>query len=213
THKVAYLISLGVSANSILAVTFTNKAGNEMKERIMKLLVHGSRFIEKQTENQKPIAANQFPFVGTFHAFCAKLLRIEGKYIGLPSGYLIYDSDDSLTLVKKIMKAAGIDTKHFRPSSILGAISSAKGELLDPEDYRQFARGYFGETATKVYVDYQQELSKIGACDFDDLLFKTVKLFEKNRNILEKYSSRFKYVLVDEYQDVNTAQYVLTLFF
>ncbi len=210
TYKVAYLISQGTNANSILAVTFTNKAGNEMKERIQKLIVHGPSFIDKNNKNYEPLAINQLPFVGTFHAFCAKLLRIEGKYIGLPSGYLIYDNDDSLSLIKKIMKAAEIDTKHFRPSSILGAISSAKGELLDPDDYKQFARGYFGETAAKVYVDYQQELSKIGACDFDDLLFKTVKLFEKNPNILDKYSSRFKYVLVDEYQDVNTAQYVLT---
>lgn len=210
TYKVAYLISQGTSANSILAVTFTNKAANEMKDRVMKLIVNSSLFIDKNKKNHEPLTMNQIPFVGTFHAFCAKLLRIEGKYIGLPSGYLIYDSDDSLSLVKKIMKSLNIDTKHFRPSSILGAISSAKGELLDPDSYSQFARGYFGETAAKVYQQYQSELSKIGACDFDDLLFKTVKLFEKNPNVLDKYSSRFKYVLVDEYQDVNTAQYVLT---
>ncbi len=196
TYKVAYLISLGVSPDEIIAVTFTNKAGNEMKERIQKLLEGGF--------------SGHLPFVGTFHAYCAKLLRIEGKYIGLPSGYLIYDNDDSLAVVKKIMKSGNIDIKHFRPSSILGAISSAKGELLDPEAYSQFARSYFGETVAKVYLQYQAELQRIGACDFDDLLMNSVKLFEKNPQILSKYSSRYKYVLVDEYQDVNTAQYVLT---
>jgi len=210
TYKVAYLIYQGVSPNAIIAVTFTNKAGNEMKERIRKLIVGSSSFIGKNTNDYEPITMNHLPFIGTFHAFCAKLLRIEGKHIGLPSGYLIYDDDDSLTLVKKIMKSANFDTKHFRPSSILGAISSAKGELLDPDAYSQFARGYFGETAAKVYREYQDELTKIEACDFDDLLMKTVKLFEKNPQILDKYSSRYKYVLVDEYQDVNTAQYVLT---
>jgi len=194
TYKVANLIDSGVKPNAILAVTFTNKAANEMKERILKLLQY----------------RGDLPFVGTFHAFCAKLLRIEGKHIGLPSGYLIYDSDDSLSLVKRIMKDADISIKSFRPSSILGAISSAKGELLDPADYKQFARGYFGETAARVYEIYQGELARIGAVDFDDLLFKTVKLFEANEQILSKYASRYEYVLIDEYQDVNTVQYVMT---
>lgn len=210
TYKVAYLISQGVAANSILAVTFTNKAGNEMKERIQKLLADGSKILNANKKDFETTITNRLPFVGTFHAFCAKLLRVDGKYIGLPSGYLIYDSDDSLSLVKKVMKSANIDTKHFRPSSILGAISSAKGELLDPDSYSQFARGFFGETAAKVYQQYQSELSKIGACDFDDLLMKTVKLLESDPNVLAKYADRFRYVLVDEYQDVNTAQYVLT---
>ncbi len=218
TYKVAHLIDRGINSSAILAVTFTNKAASEMKERVRKLAVssspirqsQGKQFTEKETVNREPVTVNQLPFVGTFHAFCAKLLRVEGKHIGLPAGYLIYDNDDSLSLVKKIMKSANIDTKHFRPSSILGAISSAKGELLDPADYTQFARGYFGEIAAKVYDEYQLELTKIGACDFDDLLLKTVKLFEKNPNVLEKYAGRFKYVLIDEYQDVNTAQYVLT---
>lgn len=200
TYKVAYLVAKGVDPREILVVTFTNKAANEMKERILKLLVGGSRFVDKK----------EIPYVGTFHSFCAKLLRVEGKHIGVPSGYLIYDHDDSLSLVKRIMKNLNISTKNFRPSSILAAISSAKGELLDPVAYRDFARGYFAENAIEVYEVYQKELLKIGACDFDDLLMKTVVLFEKFNEILLKYSKRFKYVLVDEYQDVNTAQYVLT---
>lgn len=194
TYKVAHLIEKGVSANAILAVTFTNKAANEMKERINKLLDY----------------PGILPFVGTFHAYSAKLLRIEGKHIGLPTGYLIYDHDDSLSLIKRIMKDMNISIKNFRPSSILGAISSAKGELLAPDDYSQFARGAFGETAARIYLQYQTELEKIGACDFDDLLMKTVKLLDTNAQILSKYANRYEYVLVDEYQDVNTAQYVLT---
>lgn len=212
TYKVAHLIEQGIKPNSILAVTFTNKAANEMKERIHKLLVHGSQLTEgtKKTADREPLTVNNIPYVGTFHSFCARLLRVEGKYIGLPAGYLIYDNDDSLSLVKKLMKDMNIDVKNFRPSSILGAISSAKGELLEADEYVQFAKGYFGETASKVYRGYQAELGRIGAVDFDDLLMKSVKLFEKNQNVLTKYAGRYEYVLIDEYQDVNTAQYVLT---
>ncbi|OGE08187.1 hypothetical protein A3A60_03675 [Candidatus Curtissbacteria bacterium RIFCSPLOWO2_01_FULL_42_26] len=212
TYKVAYLISQGVDANAILAVTFTNKAANEMKMRIIRLIGKwDSRKVGTSKSVHHPtIPPSQLPFVGTFHAFCAKLLRIEGKYIGIPTGFLIYDDNDSLSLVKKIMKDADISAKNFRPSSILGAISSAKSELMDAHKYSQFARGYFAKTAAEVYEIYQKELTKIGACDFDDLLMKAVLLFEKVPEIREKYAKRFKYVLVDEYQDVNTAQYVLT---
>lgn len=209
TYKVAYLISQGVSPSSILAVTFTNKAANEMKERIQKLIVHSSSLIGKKKPSE-PYTIHHLPFVGTFHAFCAKLLRIDGKYAGIPAGFLIYDDDDSLSLVKRVMKDLNIPTKSFRPSSISSAISSAKNELLDPAQYGEFARGHFAETVFRVYVPYQKELNKTGTLDFDDLIFKTVRLLETNSAILDKYSSRFKYVLVDEYQDVNTAQYVLT---
>jgi len=195
TYKVAYLISQGVRPENIIAVTFTNKAANEMKERVVRLLGKWD---------------SHLPFVGTFHAFCARLLRIDGKFIGIPSGYLIYDDNDSLSLVKKIMKTNDISTKNFRSSSILAAISSAKNELVTPSDFAQFAHGMFGETVTKIYQIYQKELKKMNACDFDDLLMQTVKLFEAYPNICAKYSGRFKYVLVDEYQDVNTSQYVLT---
>src|SRR3989344_4802866 len=195
TYKVAYLISRGIKPENILAVTFTNKAANEMKERIIKLV---------------GLERSNLPYVGTFHAFCAKLLRMDGKFIGIPSGYLIYDDDDSLSLIKKIMGDNQISVKNFRPSSILNAISSAKSELIDSGDYGQFARGYFGETVAKVYEIYQATLSDVNACDFDDLLMKTVRLFRTNPTVLEKWAGRFRYVLVDEYQDVNTAQYVLT---
>ena len=227
TYKTTYLISQNVKPQNILAVTFTNKAANEMKERITKLLVHSSpfdnlrvmlskveasQFTDKKVRsvNRQPSTVNNLPFVGTFHSFCAKLLRIEGKFIGIPSGYIIYDDNDSLTLIKKIMKEENISVKNFRPSSILSAISSAKGELISDSDYSQFAHGPFAKTVAEVYSLYQKELKKFNACDFDDLLVKTVELFRLYSNILNKYASRFKYVLVDEYQDVNTVQYVLT---
>lgn len=210
TYKVAYLISQGVSPSSILAVTFTNKAANEMKERIRKLIVNSKLKIEKSDHVHSPFTIYNLPFVGTFHAFCAKLLRIDGKYAGVPSGFLIYDDDDSLSLIKRIMKDLNIPTKSFRPSSISSAIASAKNELLDPAQYGEFARGHFTETVFRVYVPYQKELDRTGALDFDDLIFKTVRLLETNSAIIDKYSSRFKYVLVDEYQDVNTSQYILT---
>src|SRR3990167_6648511 len=211
TYKVAYLISQGVRPENILAVTFTNKAANEMKERIIKLLDHSSQFIvKKKSINRESSTVNRQPFVGTFHAFCAKLLRIDGKYIGIPAGYLIFDNDDSLSLVKQIMKDNEISTKNFRPSSILSAISSTKSELINPSDYVQFAHGFFAETVASVYKLYQKELKAQNACDFDDLLAKTVELFKKHPSVLEKWARRYKYVLVDEYQDVNTAQYGLT---
>jgi DNA helicase-2/ATP-dependent DNA helicase PcrA len=192
TYKAAYLIDKGISPANIFLGTFTNRAANEMKERVFKLV------------GQMP------PYVGTFHSFCAKLLRIDGKEIGIPSGYLIYDSDDSLSLVKKIMTDRGISVKTYKPSSILAAISGAKGELIMPDEYAGFARGNFSRTVSEVYSQYQKMLFEINACDFDDLLLQTVKLFEKSPAMLAKWANRFKYVLVDEYQDVNRSQYILT---
>lgn len=209
TYKVAYLISQGVKPENILAVTFTNKAANEMKERVQRLIVHGSSLIGKSEPNER-YTIHDSPFVGTFHAFCAKLLRIDGKFIGIPSGYLIYDDNDSLALVKKIMMDNNISIKNFRPSSILNAISSAKSELLAAGDFASFAHGHFAEIVARVYREYQKELTRANVCDFDDLLMRTVELFKKEPAVLAKWASRFRYVLVDEYQDVNTAQYTLT---
>lgn len=211
THKVAYLMSKGVMAENILAVTFTNKAANEMKERVIKLTVHGSRFTEKKkSENRQLITVNQLPFIGTFHAFCAKVLRFDGQHVGLSRSFTIYDDGDSLSLVKKIFKDLGFAPSPIKPSSVLNAISSSKNELVSPSDYIQFASTSFGERVAKVYALYQKELTDLNACDFDDLLLKTVFLFRDFPQIKNKYASRFKYVLVDEYQDVNTAQYTLT---
>lgn len=210
THKIAYLMAKGTGPEEILAVTFTNKAANEMKGRVEKLIVHGSSLIgNKQKKTNERLTINELPFVGTFHAFCAKLLRIEGKFIGLSGGYLIYDTDDCLSVIKRIMKEL-VPTSKIKARSVLNAISASKGELVTPEDYAKIVHTPFGETVYKVYVRYQKELINLNACDFDDLLMQTVKLFEMYPNINNKYSRRFKYILVDEYQDVNTVQYKLT---
>lgn len=210
TYKVAYLIFKGVDPANILAVTFTNKAANEMKERVIRLTVDSSQLTENKSKKRGPSPVSRLPFVGTFHAFCARLLRADGKFIGIPSGYLIYDDEDSLSLIKRVMGNLGISTKSFRPSSILAAISSAKNELLGPTEYAGFAHGHFAETVAKVYRQYQKELHAAYAADFDDLLMRTVELFKKEPRVLEKWAGRFHYVLVDEYQDVNTVQYILT---
>lgn len=210
TYKVAYLIGQGVDPASIICVTFTNKAANEMKSRVMGLVGQWASRLKGKNDAHEPTGLSaHLPYVGTFHAFCAKLLRLDGKFIGIPTGYVIYDNDDSLSLVKKIMADLAV-AKSFRPSSILSAISSAKSELLSPVQYGEFARGQFAETVFRVYQIYQKGLEDMYACDFDDLLTKTVALFRTNGQILEKWAGRFRYVLVDEYQDVNTAQYVLT---
>lgn len=196
TFKIAYLISKGTRPENILAVTFTNKAANEMKERVHRLV------------GQK--LGKVMPYVGTFHSFCSKLLRIDGKFIGIAPNYLIYDDDDSLSLIKHIINDENISTKSFKASSILNAISSAKSELVSAGEYAQFAHGYFGETVSRIYNIYQKSLANMDALDFDDLLMLTVRLLRENPNVLSKWAGRFEYVLVDEYQDVNTAQYVLT---
>ena len=200
THKVIYLIKeRGIDPLNILMVTFTNKAANEMKERVQKFLSLSSQ----------PSALSS-PSVSTFHSLCAKILRIEGKYIGIPSSFTIYDDQDSLDAVKDAMKKLLISPKDFKPTSILATVSQAINELINPTEYVQYARGYFQETVSRVYPLYQSILKDNDALDFGDLLLKTIELFEKNPNVLEKYQNKFRYILVDEYQDTNHAQYILT---
>jgi len=149
------------------------------------------------------------PFAGYFSIlFVARFLRIEGRDSGIPPDFTIYDVSDQLDLVKQIIKNK--DLGKFKPGSILNAISSAKNELLTPLEYLNYAKSYFTKTAAKVYLEYQKSLDKYHALDFDDLLFKTVKILNSNSVILSKYQRQFQYVLVDEYQDTNHAQYELT---
>jgi len=190
TYRLAYLIKeRSVPAENILAVTFTNKAANEMKERVVNLV------------GQKP------PWMGTFHAISARILRKDGHYIGLSPDFVIYDEDDQLALVRDVCEKLGINTKNFNPKTILGTISSAKNELLTPSAYHGFARGLFQETAAAVYEGYQKSLRENNALDFDDLLMEVVRLFEEHPAILDKYQRQFRYLLIDEYQDTNHAQY------
>jgi DNA helicase II / ATP-dependent DNA helicase PcrA len=198
TYKVMYLmVEKQVDPLNILMVTFTNKAANEMKERVQKSLAKNSCNLE-------------IPTIATFHALCAKILRIEGKHIGLSSKFIIYDTQDQVDAVKEAMERLGISTKENKPHSILSSISQAKNELISESEYPKYARGHFQETVAKVYIVYQQILKENQALDFDDLLLKTVFLFENNPEILLKYQNRFRYILIDEYQDTNRAQYILT---
>ncbi|HUD04501.1 MAG TPA: UvrD-helicase domain-containing protein [Patescibacteria group bacterium] len=196
TYKVIYLLEQGVNPSNILMVTFTNKAASEMKERMQKFFQQNKR--------------NELPTVSTFHALCAKILRIDGERIGIPKNFLIYDSQDQKDAVKEAFEILGISIKEYKPSSVLNSISGAKNELINESEYPQFARGHFQEIVAKTYMVYQKILKENGALDFDDLILKTVELFRKEPEILKKYQNKFMYVLVDEYQDTNHAQYLLT---
>ncbi len=198
TYKVIYLIAEGISPFNILMVTFTNKASKEMKERMQKFFKKGDKQV------------SELPSISTFHALCAKILRIEGKYIGIPNNFLIYDTQDQKDAIKEAFNLLGLSLKEYKPSSVLATISQAKNELIDETQYPSFARGHFQEVVSRVYVMYQKILKENAALDFDDLILKTVELFRKNPDVLQKYQNKFKYILVDEYQDTNHAQYLLT---
>ncbi|MEK7125225.1 MAG: UvrD-helicase domain-containing protein [Patescibacteria group bacterium] len=196
THRVAYLISQGVPAENILAVTFTNKAAGEIKERVAKLL--GTRGKDK---------AARTPLVGTFHSICLKILRQEIERLGYSRGFTILDADDQQALVKKISAEMEIDTKRFDTRGILSKISKLKTELTWPEQYHP--TDFYPKLVGRVYAAYQKMLQAMNAVDFDDLIGLTVKLFREHPEVLKKYQQRFQYILVDEYQDTSHNQYQL----
>jgi DNA helicase II / ATP-dependent DNA helicase PcrA len=198
TYRIAFIIDAGFSGpENILAMTFTNKAAGEMKERIA-ALVEGFN-----------INVGNFPWVGTFHSICVKLLKRYGHNVGLDNNFTIYDSQDQLSAVKEAMKTLSFSTKDFNPNAIHSYISSAKNELINEVEYEKFAQGYFQEVVAEVYPVYQKVLRDNNAVDFDDLLILTVKLLSENKNVLEVLQNQFKYILVDEYQDTNHAQYTI----
>ncbi|MBI5151416.1 MAG: UvrD-helicase domain-containing protein [Candidatus Pacebacteria bacterium] len=193
TTRVAYLTAeKHISPSAILLVTFTNKAAHEMTERVRKMTGH------------------TLQFSGTFHKLCAKILRADGHWIGIPSNFLIFDGDDQLDLIKAILKQLKIPPKEANPRIVLSMISNAKTEMITPSEYWDVARGKYQELTAKVYQIYEKKLTEQHAVDFDNLLNKTVELFQKYRKVLEKYQNQFDHVLVDEYQDVNKAQYLLS---
>jgi DNA helicase-2/ATP-dependent DNA helicase PcrA len=195
TYRVAHLISEhGVPPENILLMTFTNKASEEMLNRVSNLL----------KASKTRIAG------GTFHSFCARVLRKYAGPAGLESDFVIFDTADQLDTIKQAMSLLAVDIKSTKPGSILGAISSAKNELISASEYPNYARGTFQQTVARVYIVYQQLLHKYHALDFDDLLMETVKLLRTNPDILDKLQEQFKYILVDEYQDTNKAQYEIT---
>lgn len=202
TSKVIYLIQQEkVQPARILMVTFTNKAAGEMKERISQLL---------KADRELRTANYELPFASTFHSLSAKILRRHGKHLGVAPNFLIYDEEDQKEVVKEALKRLDLSPKRFSPAAVLATISQAKNELISPLEYLSVARGFFQEGTAKVYLEYQKLLRQNFALDFDDLLMETVKLFREHREVLELYHRQFHYVLVDEYQDTNTAQYTLT---
>lgn len=195
THRIAHLIAEeGIWPNEILAVTFTNKAAREMRERLSKLL-------------GQPNTRSFMPWMGTFHGICVRLLKIEGSHIGIPKNFVIYDEDDRSGLIKQAMKSRGINDRQVKPRAVSAAISNAKNQLLAPDDLLARANYPFETTVAEIYKDYEVAKKAAGALDFDDLLLETVRLFDDAPEIRVKWQASFKHILIDEYQDTNAAQY------
>ncbi|MBP6962403.1 UvrD-helicase domain-containing protein [Candidatus Saccharibacteria bacterium] len=198
THRVAHILENGLAdTNQILAVTFTNKAAKEMRERIALLL--------GQNANNRSF----LPWMGTFHGVCVRLLRQDGEHIGVPRTFVIYDESDRLSAIKQEIKRLQIDDKTFPPRVLVSLISSAKNEAMSPEEYRASAISPAQKTASQIFPGYQKILKDAGALDFDDLISKTLNLLETVEEVRRKWRDNFKYIMIDEYQDTNTAQYRL----
>jgi DNA helicase-2/ATP-dependent DNA helicase PcrA len=193
TYRVAYFIAKGiVGPDNACLLTFTNKAAGEMKERVISLI------------DQAP------GFAGTFHSFCAKLLRIDGRAIGIPPSFLIYDDEDQKQAVKEIIEKLNLSTDSFSPNAVLKDISDAKNQMLSPGEYAEFAQGDWQETVVKIYKEYEKYLKEVGALDFDDLLTRAVELLKKKSEVLKKWQRTFTHFFIDEWQDTNKVQYTLT---
>ncbi len=192
THRIAYLIKVcQINPRHIMAVTFTNKAAREMEARLYQLASSGLKELT----------------IGTFHAICVRILRQDGKQVGVDPRFAIYDDDDHINLIKRAIKASGFDPKQYAPRAISSSIGAAKSQILTPEEYLEQGSRYFDEVVGRVYQQYQQLLGENNALDFDDLLMKAVLLFRRNPEILFRYQNRYRYIQVDEFQDTNLVQY------
>ena len=198
THRIAYLIGeLKVFPSRILAVTFTNKAAKEMRQRLAQLL-------DEEADNRQFM-----PWMGTFHSICVRILRMDGASIGLDKRFLIYDTDDQVSLMKQIMKARGLTDKDIKPRAVLSVISNAKNEMRSAEDFSMSARGPREQKIAELFFAYEKALKEAAALDFDDLLTKTVELLQNSPEIRQKWQRQFEHILIDEYQDTNAVQYAL----
>src|SRR3954454_10439982 len=192
THRIAYLLRTGQAKPSeILAITFTNKAASEMRERVELLVGRATRAM----------------WVMTFHAACARMLRADADRLGYTRQFTIYDGADSRRLIKKCLDDLSVDPKRFTPRAMQSQISDAKNKLRSADDYRELVGSYFEQTAADVYAHYERELHRMNAMDFDDLLFRAVNLLELFQEVRDRYTTAFRWVMVDEYQDTNHAQY------
>jgi len=206
THRIANLVKNKTQPEQILAVTFTNKAANEMKERVFQLL----KSEPKPDFGSFSEVRLRFPIIGTFHSVCARILRENSRAIKRPRNFSILNKEDSLKITKKCLKNLQIDPKQFQPAKIQAIISRQKSELVNQKSFSDSAgEDFFPKTLALIWQEYEKMLEKQKALDFDDLIAKTVFLFKQNQNILEEYQNKWRYILVDEYQDTNRAQYVL----
>ena len=195
TTKIAYLIEeCGISPLSILAITFTNKAAKEMKDRVFNLIGIKAKGIQ----------------ISTFHSFGVRILTDYYELLGYEKNFIIMDSDDTLSIIKKILKNKGLDPKSYNPSGIKNIINNNKNEMITPEKYAKFALGDYEQVVYETYIEYEKTLKENNAVDFDDLLLLPIKLFKEHKDVLEKYQERFQYVLIDEYQDTNETQYIMS---
>ena len=195
TCRIAYLVrEVGVSPGSILAMTFTNKAAGEMKERVASL-IGGS-----------PAGL----WIGTFHSLCARVLRVESAAVGLTPNYAIYDTDDQVALLRRVIKDQEVPDNQYPPRQIRGRISQAKNQMLDPEAMARSASNFRDQTVARIYRQYQEALKQNNAVDFDDLLVLAVQLFREHPDVLGRYQDRFSHCLIDEYQDTNRPQYLFS---
>lgn len=197
THRIAYLIGeKGIWPSQILAVTFTNKAAREMRERLAELL-------------KQPNSRGFMPWMGTFHGICVRLLRQDGGIIGIQSNFVIYDEDDRQGLIKQAMKDLSITDKQIKPRAVSSAISSAKNEMISPEAYEASANYPFQKSVAGIYSQYEKLRKTAGALDFDDLLLEVVRLFNEQPEVRNRWRDHFQHILIDEYQDTNAAQYAI----